>query len=128
MKFLFLVVFLAALLVINACSSVRFNSNAGVYAQKKVQDSIRKSVVKRYTNNEVWKLGGAQIGYVESDYCQRNLSDDKPDKDYLISALEVKTQKLGGNALVFDSCLVNSGMASCQTYTKCRGSAYLITY
>jgi hypothetical protein len=30
-------------------------------------------------------------------------------------------QKLGGNALVFDSCLVSSNMASCHTYTKCKG-------
>jgi hypothetical protein len=100
--------FIIALLAVAGCSSVRLNSNADIYLGNKIENSIRKSAVERYTYNEVWKLGAVQVGYVESDYCQLDSRDHKIDKNSLISSLEVKTQKLGGNALVFDSCLVNT--------------------
>ena len=120
MKFLLLIMFF----LLNGCSTATFNSNAGIYAEKK----IRKSVVKRYTNYEVWELGASQVGYVETRYCQKNIRDYKPSKEALISELEVKTQRLGGNALVFDSCLVNRTTGSCNTQIHCNGMAYLITY
>ena len=50
MKFLLPIV----CLLLNGCSTAAFNSNSGVY----VENKIRKSVVNRYTYNEVWKLGG----------------------------------------------------------------------
>jgi hypothetical protein len=110
--------------LLNGCSTVTFNSNAGIYAENK----IRESAVKRYTNYEVWELGASQVGYVETRYCQKEIRDNKPSKETLISALKVKTQKLGGNALVFDSCLINRSTASCNTQIQCNGIAYLITY
>jgi len=109
---------------LNGCSTATFNSNAGIYAENK----IRKSVVKRYTNYEVWKLGASQVGYVETKYCQKDVRDYRPSQETLISELKVKTQKLGGNALVFDSCLVNRSIGSCNTEIQCNGMAYLITY
>lgn len=121
-------IFIIALFTFSGCSSIRLNSNADIYLGHKIENNIRRSGVKRYTNNEVWKLGAVQVGYVESDYCQLNHNDHKLDQRSLISSLEVKTQKLGGNALVFDSCLVNNNMASCHRYTKCNGMAYLISY
>ncbi|WP_085297005.1 hypothetical protein [Cognaticolwellia mytili] len=120
MKFLFPII----CFLLNGCSTATFKSNAGIYAENK----IRKSVVKRYTNYEVWKLGASQVGYVETQYCQKDIRDYKPSKEGLISDLKVKTQKLGGNALVFDSCLVNRSTASCNTHIQCNGMAYLITY
>ena len=119
--------FIIALLAFTGCSSVKFGSNANIYLSKKIENNIRKSAVKRYTPYKVWKLGGVQVGYVESDYCQLNIGDRKLDNNSLISSLEVKTQKLGGNALVFESCVVNSNMASCHRYTKCKGMAYHIS-
>jgi hypothetical protein len=109
-------------LILNGCSTMTLNSNAGVYLENK----IRKSVVRRYSNYEVWKLGATQVGYVESNYCQVDIKDYKPSKSALVSELEVKTQKLGGNALVFDSCLVNRTTARCNTQIQCNGMAYLV--
>ena len=111
----------------NGCSTTPFNSNADVYVKNKIENSLRKGSVDRYTNKEVWKLGASRVGYVETYYCQVDFRDLKPNTDALISELEIKTQKMGGNALVFDSCLVNKSTASCNTYTLCRGMAYLIT-
>ena len=112
---------LLILFILNGCSSATINSNAGVY----LENSLRQSVVDRYSNYEVWKLGASQVGYVESNYCQIDYRDLKPSTDTFISELKVKTQKLGGNALVFDSC-INSKTASCHLHTQCRGMAYLI--
>ncbi len=83
---------------------------------------------EKVTNYEVWELGASQVGFVEANYCQIDFRDHKPSKDALISELEVKTQKLGGNALVFDSSLVNRSTASCHTQIQCKGMAYLVTY
>jgi hypothetical protein len=120
MKFLFTII----CFLLNGCSTATFNSNAGIYAE----NNIRKSVVKRYTNYEVWELGASQVGYVDSGYCQINIRDHIPSKETLISELKVKAQKLGGNALVFDSCSVNRTTGSCNTHIQCNGMAYLITY
>lgn len=111
-------------LLLNGCSTAEFNSNGRVY----VENKIRKSVVNRYTYNEVWKLGGAQLGHVEAQYCQIKIEDYAPSKSTLISQLKVETQKLGGNALVFDACLINRSTGSCNALIKCNGMAYLITY
>ncbi|MCW8865460.1 MAG: Rcs stress response system protein RcsF [Colwellia sp.] len=120
MKFLLLIIFF----FLSGCSTATFDSNVGIYAENK----IRKSVVERYTNYEVWELGATQVGHVETRYCQQDIQDYKPSKEALISELEVKTQKLGGNALVFDSCLVNRTTGSCHTQIHCNGMAYQITY
>lgn len=116
------------LCLLNGCSTVTFNSNADVYVKNKIENSIRKSAVDRYTNYEIWKLGASRIGYVETNHCQVEFRDLKPSTEVLISELEIKTQKLGGNALVFDSCLVNRSTASCHTFVQCSGMAYLIAY
>jgi len=113
-----------ALFLLNGCSTATFNSNADIYVKKQ----ILKSVVKRYTNYEVWELGASQVGFVEANYCQIDFKDYKPSKEALISELEVETQKLGGNALVFDSCLVNRSTGSCHTQFQCNGMAYFVTY
>jgi hypothetical protein len=120
MKFLVSIIFL----LLSGCSAVDFNNNSDIYVEKK----ILKSVVKTYTNYEVWELGASQIGYVETRFCQKGIRDYKPSKEALISELKVKTQKLGGNALVFDSCLVNRSTGSCNTDIQCNGMAYSITY
>jgi hypothetical protein len=109
------------LLFLIGCSSSTISIKGEGYENK-----IRRSVVKRYSNNEVWQLNATQLGYVESEHCQVDFRDRKQTKHALISSLEVKTQKLGGNALVFDSCLVSSTTASCHQHTKCRGIAYLV--
>ena len=124
MRFLLIII----LLLLNGCSTATFRSNSDVFVKNKIENSIRRSAIDRYTNYEVWKLGGSQVGYVESNYCQVDFRDINPSREALISELEVKTQKLGGNALVFDSCLVHKSTASCHTYTQCKGMAYLITY
>jgi len=121
-------IFIIVLLTLSSCSSVKLSSNADIYLGNKIENTIRQGAVKRYTHNEVWKLGAVQVGYVESDYCQLDFRDRRLDQNTLISSLKVKTQKLGGNALVFDSCLVNNTMASCHRYTKCKGMAYMISY
>ncbi|KGJ93481.1 hypothetical protein [Colwellia psychrerythraea] len=110
------------LFILTGCSSSTFYAGG-----KGVENSIRKSVVKGYTNNEVFKLGASQVGYVEAEYCRINNRDSIVSQSYLIDILKVKTQKLGGNGLVFDSCLVHIN-ATCISYTKCQGMAYLITY
>ncbi|WP_448212402.1 hypothetical protein [Colwellia sp. MEBiC06753] len=108
------------------CSSANFNSNLGKYAKHKVQNSIRKSVVKRYTNYEVWERGGTLVGYVESDFCRQYDGNRGPSVEGLIEQLEIEAQLLGGNALVFDSCQVDRTSGSCVLHTVCRGNAYFI--
>lgn len=119
MKFI-LIIFL---LLLSSCSTLGFKTNAPEH----IQDSIRKSVVKTYSNYDVWELGAKQLGYVDTEHCQVNFRESIPNKSTLISSLKVKTQKLGGNALVFDACII-SKTARCNTQTLCRGTAYLITY
>jgi hypothetical protein len=113
------------IILLAGCSST-FSSNPGVFVTNKVENSIRKGSVKTYTNAEVWEQGALQVGYVEASYCQVDFRDRKASKNSLISSLKIKAQKLGGNALVFDACIVNSHSASCLTHTKCRGIAYLV--
>lgn len=110
-------------LLLTGCSSVNFTTNAPEH----IQNSIRKSVVKTYTNYEMWELGAKRLGYVETQHCQTSYQEGVPSKSAFISTLKVKTQKLGGNGLVFDSCIVNQS-ASCNTHTLCRGVAYLVSY
>ena len=111
------------LLSLTACSSGKFETNI----DKHIQNSIRKSVVRTYTNQEIWQLGAKHISYVDAEHCQANFQESIPSKKAFIASLKVKTQKLGGNALVFDSCIV-SKTASCNTHSLCRGTAYLVTY
>jgi hypothetical protein len=120
--------FLISLVLLNGCSSLKFNTNAGGYANKKVQDNARQGSVKSYNQNEIWALNASQMGLVETNYCQLKFNDRKPSTNKLVSSLKVKTQKLGGNALVFDACVVNNSTASCHSRTRCRGMAYLIKY
>jgi len=124
MKFLFPII----IFILSGCSTTKFNSNADIYVKNKIENGIRQSAVKRYSNYEVWELGASQIGYVETNFCQKDQRELQPSKKTLISELEVKAQKLGGNALVLDSCLVNRSTASCHTHTQCKGMAYLVTY
>lgn len=118
MKLLLLIICLLFL----GCSTVSLHSNTGPY----IENKIRQSVVERYTNYEVWELGAKHLGYVESNYCQVDIRDYQPSKAALIDELEVKTQQLGGNALVFDSCFVNQNTGSCYRQMQCNGMAYLV--
>ncbi|WP_371379311.1 Rcs stress response system protein RcsF [Thalassotalea aquiviva] len=120
------IVLLIVTLILAGCSSVEFNSNMGGFVKNKVENTVKKGSVKSYTNTEVWELGASQVGYVETNYCQKDFRDREPSKSSLISSLKIKAQKLGGNALVFDSCIVNNSTASCHSHTKCRGMAYLV--
>jgi hypothetical protein len=118
MKFIYFII----LFILFGCSSSTYYAGG-----KGIENSIRKSVVKSYTNNEVWELRAKQLGYVEAQHCQVDFRENIPSKKSFISSLKVKTQKLGGNGLVFDSCIVSRN-ASCNTHTLCRGSAYIVTY
>ena len=122
MKYCYLVI----IGMLSGCSTAKFYSNADTYVQKKAEKIIRNSVVKRYTYNEVWKLGATQLGYVDTSFCQMDFRDRQPSKEALISDLAVQAQKLGGNALVFDACAVNRSTASCHSYIQCNGVAYLV--
>jgi hypothetical protein len=124
MKFIVLLIFC----FLYGCSNISINSNADVYLKTKIENTLRKNEVDRHTNYEAWKLGGEQIGYVEVSYCQVDLRDFIPTTEDLISELEIKAHKLGGNSMVLDSCNVNKALASCHIYTQCRGMAYLVTY
>lgn len=120
--------FILSILLLGGCSSVNYNSNADTYIKNKIESNLRTNAVKSYTNYEVWEMGASLVGYVETNYCQEDFRSSKPSNDYLISKLKIKAQKLGGNALVFDSCLINNSSAACHSYTECRGIAYLVTY
>lgn len=124
MKLLILVLFLS----LTGCSSIKYQTNTKGYIAKKVHHNIRKDTVKSYTHQQVWALKAAQVGHVEANYCQVDPTERQPSNQSLISALALKTQKLGGNALVFDACQVNTGTARCHSYTSCRGMAYLVTH
>jgi len=119
-------IFIIALFTFGGCSSLKLNSNADIYLSKAIENNIRKNAVKRYTYSEVYKLDSVQVGYVEADHCQSDFRGRKMSQDTLISTLKIKTQKMGGNALVLDSCIVNNNSAGCYRYTKCQATAYNI--
>lgn len=116
------------LLGISGCESLQFKTNADDYISHKIQTNVRASGVDIYTNQEVWKQGGQQVGYVETEYCRIKRDDLMVSNNELVKSLKVKTQQLGGNALVVDSCIVNTSMASCLSHKLCRGIAYNIEY
>lgn len=117
MKYLYVSLFL----ILAGCVQTEIKSNA----PQLIQNEIRSSVVKNYTNNEVWKLGGQRISYVETTHCQANYREHIPSKSSFLKDLKSKVQRVGGNALVFDSCIV-SQLGSCNVHTLCRGTAYLV--
>ncbi|SEL03842.1 hypothetical protein SAMN05216262_10531 [Colwellia chukchiensis] len=110
------------------CSSLNLNSNAGSYLSNNIENNLRKNAVKTYTPYKVWKMGGVRLGFVEAGYCQQKARDHSISKASLVSLLKVKTQKLGGNALVLDSCSLSSTMTNCHRYTQCQGHGYNIAY
>jgi len=71
MKFLILVTFIS----LSACNLLKCRVKTGGCVKSDIESSIRKSVVKRYSNYEIWELRASQVGYVESEYCQVDVRD-----------------------------------------------------
>lgn len=113
--------FLFVALVMSGCAQQGVRTNV----PEIFQDQVRSSVVKSYTNDEVWNMGAQRVGYVETKHCQASFRDIIPSKSAFIDNLKAKTQKAGGNALVFDSCTVSQSVG-CNTVSLCRGTAYLV--
>jgi hypothetical protein len=67
--------------------------------------------VKPYINYELFELGVAQVGYVETEHC-KNEWNAGVSKRHLIKRLKVKAQKLAGNDFIFDFYQVHFN-ASC---------------
>lgn len=92
-----------------------------------MESQARNSVVDTYTNYQVWELGGKQLRYVETRHCQHDFRQEMPSKSAMIDSLKEQTQKLGGNALVVDSCDY-ADTATCDVEMLCKGFAYHIDY
>lgn len=117
-----------------SCQNLSYKSNVDPYVKNKVQHSIRASVVEEYSNNEVWKLNGKNLGVVENEFCQqRNISDGNgrvvlPSDKLLQDSLKADTQLLGGNGIVYDTCFNSVNYMGCDQYKRCRATAFLIEY
>ena len=115
-----------AVVFITSCSTVSYRMSVDPSLPTQIENRIRTNLVKQYTNYQIWQLEADMVGMVESEHCRKNQRDYDVKTDYLISVLKVKTQKLGGNGLVYDSCEVREPGALCYTHTKCRGMAYVV--
>jgi len=122
MKF---IITINVLLLITGCAAINVNHNTKPYIIKRAQDAIRSSVVEEYSRNEIWQLSTVNLGLVSSEYCQGSDRYTDLTKNNLIEQLKIKTQRLGGNGLVFDSCfLENNGR--CNSLLSCKGIAYQV--
>jgi hypothetical protein len=117
--------FTVAILAINSGCSVR--TNLKEYLPKKVQRNIRSSVVETYSRDEIWKYNATNLGSIEADYCQVKLTDRFPPESELKKTLKVKVQKLGGNVIVYDSCLHTVDRMGCHNHLQCFAFGYAIS-
>lgn len=120
--------FLLCTIFLSSCSGVYFNSNVEPYMKNKVQRAIRSSIVDAYTRNEIWQLNASNLGIVETDFCQINLNGSVPSESTLRKRLKVKTQLIGGNGIVYDSCERGSYYLNCKKYIRCQATAYKIKF
>jgi hypothetical protein len=123
------VVSMSKLLILIAClslSSCAFNTNIGPYAKKKIDRYIRSSVVEVYSRDDIWQLTAITLGRVETEYCQTNRLDSTPSERELNKILRSKTQRIGGNGIVYDSCESGRNYRGCDIYMKCQAMAYKV--
>lgn len=116
---------LIACLSLSACS---FNTNIGPYTKKKIDTGIRSSVVEVYGRDDIWQLTAITLGRVETDYCQINRLGNIPSERELNKILRSKTQRLGGNGIVYDSCESGRNYRSCEIYIRCQAMAYKVQH
>ncbi|MEW6997379.1 hypothetical protein AADZ86_06725 [Colwelliaceae bacterium BS250] len=112
-------------LFLGSCS---INTNLGPYAQKKASKEIRSSVVDVYSRDEIWQLKAINLGIVETDYCQNDRFGTLPSEKDLNKVLRSKTQRLGGNGIVYDHCQSGRNYMNCKLYIRCNAMAYEVTY
>ena len=112
-------------LLLGACS---LKATIGPNAKKHIETSIRSSVVDVYSRNEIWKLKAVNLGLVETDFCQTNKYEGLPPQSALYKILKSKTQKLGGNGIVYESCKTGRTYMNCELYMRCQATAYKIDY
>ena len=112
-------------LFLGACS---IKTNLGPYAQQKTQTAIRSSVVEEYTPDEIWQLNTINLGRVETNYCQTERLSSIPSESELNKVLRSKTQELGGNGIVYDSCQSGRNYMNCKLYISCQAAAYVVKY
>lgn len=117
----FLYVLVIALLV--GCNGVTFNTNAGSYGKSVLQESA----VDVYSANELEKYKIITLGVVESVYCQHSIDQPAPRKKIVIKDMKVKTQNLGGNGLLVESCGQRESV-DCIALVECSGTAYVVSY
>ncbi|MFQ3219844.1 MAG: hypothetical protein ACI8R9_002294 [Paraglaciecola sp.] len=109
-------------------SSCTFNTNLGSYVKKKIHNDIRSSTVYVYNRNEIWNLKTINLGRVETNYCQNEKFGNLPSERELNKVLRSKTQKLGGNGIVYDSCESGRNYMNCELYIRCQGAAYIVEH
>jgi len=119
---------LLILLVFLSLTSCAINTNLGPYAKNKVEGAIRSSVVEVYSRNEIWQLETITLGQVETEYCQTNRLSNTPSERELNKILRSKTQRLGGNGIVYDSCESGRNYRNCEIYIRCQAMAYKVQY
>lgn len=112
-------------LLLGACS---LKVNVSPDAKKHIESSIRSSVVEVYSRNEIWQLKTTNLGLVETDYCQTNRYDGLPPQSALYKILRSKTQELGGNGIVYESCKTGRSYMNCELYMRCQATAYIVDY
>jgi hypothetical protein len=125
------VVSMLKLLILITClslSSCAFNTNIGPSVNKKIDRGIRNSVVEVYGRDDIWQLTAITLGRVETDYCQTNRLGNIPSERELNKILMSKTQRIGGNGIVYDSCERGRNYRNCEIYIRCQAMAYKVQH
>ncbi|TKB44376.1 hypothetical protein [Thalassotalea mangrovi] len=115
---------LASILILTGCSNIRVSGNLGDL----VGTSFRANNVESYTFEELMAYNHRYLASLNEEYCHTDKFEPAPSFKHLERNLKSETQKLGGNAIVFDVCEKQSNYQNCTALLRCQASAYVIDF
>ncbi|WP_434950376.1 hypothetical protein ACRWQL_12975 [Shewanella sp. HL-SH4] len=123
--FMVLMLMLMASLLLQGCSSIKFNTNVFDVGEQ----NIRANDVDVYSQQYIFNRQYKDLGNVDASYCQQDrptdLNKTAPSDESLIKSLKAQVQRRGANALVVHECK-RSSYGQCSLLIECRGTGYLI--
>lgn len=113
----------ASLLFLASCT---VKTNFGDYIQSKADTEIRSGEVQVFDASEITMYNASFLGQIDTEFCQNNRFGELPPSSKLHRILKAKTQKLGGNGIVYGQCETRKDYQGCNTFMSCDALAYSI--